>query len=297
MSRAINICLVQPGPASPSKEENIQTGLNLIDLAAQEPVDVIVFPEMFTTQFFCVGFTDPKFMDLAETVPGPATEIFGEKARERDCHILLPMYEKGPREGEFYNSAVLIGPDGKVIEGVLPDGTRTPAARKNYISHFRWGEMVNDEKFYFRLGPGHPVFETDLGKIGCLICYERWFPEGWRVLALNGAELILLPTASAGYVWEMWVCGLRSNAAENIVFAAGCNKAGVETVDGRDTRYYGISCITGPDGRVIAQGPEAEGPVFVRGTVDLDEVVEARRRLMVYRDRRPELYGTLSQTA
>ena len=193
MSRAINLCLVQPGPASPSKEENIQRGLNLIDLAAQEPVDLIVFPEMFTTQFFCVGFTDPKFMDLAETIPGPATQIFGEKARERDCHILLPIYEKGPREGEFYNSAVLIGPDGKVIEGILPDGTRLPAARKNYISHFRWGEMVNDEKFYFRLGSGHPVFETDLGKIGCLICYERWFPEGWRVLALNGAELILLP--------------------------------------------------------------------------------------------------------
>ena len=296
MSRETKICLIQTAPASPSKEENIQTGLDLIDQAAQEPVDLIVFPEMFTTQFFCVGFTDQKYIGLAETIPGPATEAFGEKAREHNCHILLPMFEKGPLEGEFYNSAALIGPDGKIIEGVLPDGTRVPAARKNYISHFRWGDMVNDEKFYFRLGPGYPIFDTDLGKIGCLVCYERWFPEGWRVLALSGAELILVPTASAGYVWEMWVCGLRSNAAENVVFTAGCNKAGVETVDGRDTRYYGISCIVGPDGSVIAQGPEAEGPVFVRGTIDLDEIAEARRRIMIYRDRRPELYGTLVKT-
>lgn len=295
MARKINVCLVQTAPASPCKEENIKTGLSLVDQAAQEPVDFVVFPEMFTTQFFCVGFTDQKYITLAEPIPGPATEAFGEKARRYGCHILLPMYEKGPLEGEYYNSAALIGPDGKVIEGVLPDGARVPAARKNYISHFRWGEMVNDEKFYFRLGPGYPVFETRHGKVGMLVCYERWFPEGWRVLALKGAEMIFVPTASAGYVWEMWICGLRANAAENVVFTAGCNKAGIESVDGRETRYYGMSCVVGPDGRVIAQGPEGEGPALVRGTVDLDEVAEARRRIMIYRDRRPELYGPLVQ--
>jgi N-carbamoylputrescine amidase len=293
MARTVKIALVQTPPASPKKEENIETGRRLIDQVAREPVDFVVFPEMFTTQFFCVGFTDQKYMALAEPIPGPATEALGEKARQYGCHILLPMFEKGPLEGEYYNSAALIGPSGKVIYGTLPDGTRVPAARKNYVSHFRWGEMVNDEKFYFRLGPGYPIFETDHGKMGVLICYERWFPEGWRVLALQGAEIIFVPTASAGYVWEMWVCALRANAAENVLFAAGCNKGGVENVQGRETRYYGMSCIAGPDGRVIAQGPEAEGPAIIRAAVDLDEVAEARRRIMIYRDRRPELYGLL----
>ncbi|MEE8110957.1 MAG: carbon-nitrogen hydrolase family protein [bacterium] len=296
MTRKVEIGLIQTAPASPSKEENIQRGLSLIDQVAQEPVDFIVFPEMFTTQFFCVGHTDQKYFALAEPIPGPTTEALGEKARQHGCHILLPMYEKGRVEGEYYNSAALIGPDGKLIEGILPDGGRVPAARKNYISHFRWGEMVNDEKFYFRLGPGHPVFETDHGKVGILICYERWFPEGWRVLALRGAEIIFVPTASAGSVWEMWVCGLRANAAENVLFAAGCNRGGVESVEGRETRYYGMSCIVGPDGRMIAQGPEAEGPAVIRATVDLDEVAEARQRVMVYRDRRPDLYGPLVQS-
>ena len=294
MAREVKIAVVQTGPAGPDKEENLKRAWDQVeDLAGKEKLDFIAFPELFTTPFWCVGFSHQEFFAWAERIPGPTTEILGEKARKHQCHIIAPIFEKGPLEGEYYNSAALIGPDGKVIWGVLPGGAKIPAVRKNYISHFRWGEMVNDEKFYFRPGPGYPIFDTEKGKIGMLVCYSRWYPEGWRVLALRGAQIIFAPSASAGYVYDMWVCGFRTHAAENVIFAVGINKAGIEKVREKDTRYYGMSLITGPDGRIIAQAPEAE-PGVVLATIDLDEIVTGRQRIMFFRDRRPEIYGPLT---
>lgn len=294
MPREVKVAVVQTGPAVPEKEENVKRAWDQVaDIAREQKPDFVVFPELFTTQFWCVGFTQQEFFAWAEPVPGPTTETLGEKARQHGCHIVAPIFEKGPLEGEYYNSAVLIGPDGKVIWGVLPGGQKIPCARKNYISHFRWGDMVNDEKFYFRPGPGYPIFQTEKGKVGIIICYSRWFPEGWRILALRGAEMIFVPSASAGYVSEMWVAGFRTHAAENVIFAVGINKAGIEKVKDKETRYYGMSLVAGPDGRIIAQAPEGEPGVAV-AQVDLDEVGTGRQKILFFRDRRPELYGTLT---
>ncbi|MEE8449615.1 MAG: nitrilase-related carbon-nitrogen hydrolase [Thermodesulfobacteriota bacterium] len=295
MAKEVKIAVVQTGPAVEDKEQNIKQAWDQVaDVAEKERPNFIVFPELFTTQFWCLGFSHQDYFAWAEPIPGPTTEMLGEKARKYQCHILAPIFEKGPLEGEYYNSAALIGPDGKVIWGLLPGGTKIPCARKNYISHFRWGDMVNDEKFYFRPGPGYPIFKTDLGTVGIIICYSRWYPESWRVLTLRGAELLFVPSASAGYVHDMWVCGFRTHAAENEVFAVGINKSGVERVKDKEARYYGMSLITGPDGRVIAQAPEGE-PGVICTTVDMDEVRVARRRILLFRDRRPELYGTLTK--
>jgi N-carbamoylputrescine amidase len=163
------------------------------------------------------------------------------------------------------------------------------AYRKNAISSYAWDGHRNDEKFYFRPGDGFPIFSTSLGRIGLLICYDRWYPEAWRVLALQGAELVLVPNASEGYVHDMFVPLMRTSAAQNVLFAVGVNRAG--TVDTHSTGRTGIA---GPLGPTLAEPPAAEPDAIVTATLDLEEVSRDRQRLWVYRDRRPELYGLIA---
>lgn len=294
MARPVNISVVQLGPCSPDKEENVQELLRCLDEVKASKPDFVLFPEMATTQFFSVGLKKRDFFDLAETIPGPTTDRVGEKAAELGCYVILPMYERGELEGQYYNSAAVIGPDGKIVEGELPDGTKVPAYRKNYISEFNWDAFQNDEKFYFGVGPGYPIFETDKGRVGILVCYDRWFPEGYKILALRGAELVFVPVASCGFVGDLFIAGLRTHAAENAYVVVGCNKSGTEVVEGHETPYYGLSCIVDCNGKVLAQAPEAEQGI-IHATVDLDQIREQRKRLFVYRDRRPELYSPLCQ--
>lgn len=289
MTREINISVVQQGPAHPDKEKNVTAILQALDdLRPHEP-NFVLFPETATTQFFSVGLKDPALFDLAETIPGATTELIGEKARELGTHVILPIFEKGPLEGQYYNSATLIGADGKVIPGTLPDGTEVPAYRKNYISDFVWGTAQNDEKFYFSPGPGYPIFDTDLGRVGILVCYDRMHPEGYKILALRGAEIVFVPVASTGFVKDLFVAGLRTHAVENAFVVVGCNKSGTEVVEDREVPYYGNSAIVDCNGTVLAQAPEDE-PGIIHASVELDRIKDQRRRMFVYRDRRPELY-------
>lgn len=294
MGREINITVVQLGPLDLDKEKNLRVILDAMDEAATQSPDFVVFPELATTPFFSIGLKKSEFFDLAETVPGPTTELVGAKAREMESAVVLPLFERGPIEGQYYNSAVVIGPDGNVIPGVLPDGEAIPAYRKNFISEYRWPTGENDEKYYFSPGPGYPIFDTPKGRVGVLVCYDRWFPEGYRVLALRGAEMVFVPVASAGFVGDLFVAGLRTHAAENAFAVVGCNKAGTEVVGDKSASYYGLSCIVGPNGAVVAQAKDGESDM-IHGTVDLDEIRDIRRRLFVYRDRRPELCRILSQ--
>ena len=113
----------------------------------------------------------------------------------------------------------VIGPDGSLIPGLLPSGEEVPVYRKNAISSYNWGGAVNDEKYYFRHGPGFPTFPTAIGRLGVLVCYDRWFSEAWRVLALEGAEVICVPNASSGAVSELFVPSIRTWSAQNVVFS------------------------------------------------------------------------------
>jgi N-carbamoylputrescine amidase len=294
MARNVNISVVQQGPAHPDKEKNVTAILQALDDVKEQEPDFVLFPETATTQFFSVGLKKPEFFDLAEPVPGPTTEIVGAKARELGTHVILPLFEKGRLEGQYYNSAVLIGPDGNVIEGILPDGTAIPAYRKNYISDFLWGTAQNDEKYYFSPGPGYPIFDTEIARVGILVCYDRMHPEGYKILALQGAEIVFVPVASTGFVKDLFVAGLRTHALENAFVVAGCNKSGVEAVEDREVPYYGNSAIVGVNGSVLAQAPEDE-PGIIHASVDLDSLKDQRRRMFVYRDRRPDLYGIISE--
>lgn len=294
MTRTANISVVQMGPCSPDKDENVQRIIQWLDDIKDSKPDFVLFPETATTQFFSVGLKNRSFFDLAEPVPGPTTELVGKKAKELGCYVVLPIFEAGRLEGQYYNSVAVIGPDGKVVEGTLPDGTKVPTYRKNYISDFNWDAFQNDEKFYFGVGPGYPIFETSFGRIGILVCYDRWFPEGYKILGLLGAEIVFVPVASCGFVGDLFIAGLRTHAAENAYVVAGCNKAGVEVVEGHETPYYGLSCIVDCNGKVLEQAPESTEAV-IHATVDLDLIREQRRRLFVYRDRRPELYTAICE--
>lgn len=265
---------------------------SLLDQAARKEPDYAVFPELSTTQFWCVGLKNGKFFGWAEPLPGPTAKLFGQKAKEHCFHIILPIFEKGRVEGEYFNSAVVINPDGDLLAGVMSDGSESIPTRKNYISDYAWEHGQNDEKFYFRQGEGHPIYPTKKARIGILICYDRWFVEAWRCMALNGAEIVFVPSGSAGYVKEMFVCLLKACAAQNIVYVAACNKSGIESVNGKKTNYFGLSCLIAPDGQVLGKSSK-NSPEIVTADMDLDLIGKVRQTLCIYRDRRTSLYKRL----
>jgi predicted amidohydrolase len=290
---SVRVAAIQTGPAHDDRTGNLAHVATLVRGLDPAP-DLVVLPELFAHPFWCVGLHDPAYFAWAEGLDGPTVTAMAALASSVGCHIVAPLFERGEREGEFYNSAALLAPDGTLVPGTLPGGQRVMAYRKNAISAYTWDGHHNDEKFYFRPGDGYPVFTTSLGRIGLLICYDRWYPEAWRVLALQGAELVLVPNASEGYVHDMFVPLMRTSAAQNVLFAVGVNRAGTERIGTTETRYYGRTCIVGPRGAVLAESGSAEPDAIVTATLDLEEVSRDRQRLWVYRDRRPELYGLIA---
>jgi N-carbamoylputrescine amidase len=282
---------VQCGPAADDLAEN----LAYVDrLVGSEPADLVVLPELYSRPFWCLGDSDPERFDWSEGLDGPTLSAASDLARRKSATVVAPFFERGRLDGEYYNSAAVIGPDGNLIHGTLPTGREVKVYRKTAISSFRWGDEVNDEKFYFRPGPGYAVFDTPRARLGVLICLDRWFPEAWRVLALAGAEIICVANASQGSVSDMFVASMRTCAAQNLVFTIAVNKVGLEHVGDRSALYYGRSCIVDPVGSVLAQacGDHAE---TVSAVIDLAQLHTARTERTMYRDRRPELYRTICE--
>lgn len=297
IKRIMKVCAIQTGPGTTNKYETIQSLLRLLDEAANSEPDFVLFPELSTTVYWCTGTTDHQYLDLAETIPGPTTEIFGRKAKEYGCHIILGLAEKGTCEGEYYNSAALIGPDGNLIHGMLPDGSRVKCYRKNHLSNIVRKDLVNNEVYFFRAGPGFPIFKTEKAVVGIMICKDRIYCESWRVLCLLGAEVIFMPLSSReGRNWRQQVSSLSE---EHQVFTVTSNRSGLVSVACQavgKTPFFGQSCIADPLGNVIQQGPENVGPALVSTEIDLGQVAEVRRNSPgQYRDRRPEIYWPISK--
>lgn len=263
-------------------------------LVALEPKpDLVVLPELFALPFWCLGFADPEYFAWAEELGGPTLGFAADVARSLGAVLVVPFFEKGAVEGEYYNSVAVVDPDGQLVEGTLPSGRRVATYRKNAISAYRWDHQTNDEKYYFRPGPGYPVFRTAVGSVGVLVCYDRWFPEAWRVLALQGAEIVCVPNASQGDVGDLFVPSMRTCAAQHLVHVVAVNRAGTESVGGHEVSYYGRSCIVDPRGTVLAHAEDEAG--VIAAEVAPDAVATARLRQTMYRDRRPELYATLCE--
>lgn len=298
--RPVKVLAIQNGPAVPDKEANVREMVGLLEGAAgEERPDLVVTCELSTTPYFC-GAQDKRYTDWAEPVPGPTTEAFAEAARRFGTNIVFGMFERATDRGEYYNSAVVLDRRGEIVWGLLPDGTKVRAYRKCHVADL----LVNDdgtpganEKYFFRPGPGLPVFTLDIARLGILICYDRSFPEAWRVLALQGAEIVAIPSASyrAGRA-DTFTSEVQTACLQNGLFAVGVNKGGLEDCLDAKRPFFGTSCIVNPMGEVVALGPTGEGPAVLRATLDLAEISRYFWRYNYFRDRRPEIYGPILKT-
>ncbi len=262
---------------SGTREQNLARAQAMVRRAVAETrAQVILLPEVFHELFFITDL-DGRYFDRAEPIPGPITELMAELARELEVVIVAPIYERVGRS-VYYNSAAVIDADGSLL-GVY---------RKTHIPL----NTIFYEKLYFKPGNlGYPVFKTRFGNIGILICHDRHYPEGARALALNGAEILLVPSATPDKslsvrVWEKELC---AHAIFNEYFVAGLNRVGKEG----NYVYYGRSVAFDPAGELIAQaGPDEEILIV---DCDLDLITQRRRAWQFYRDRRPDTYGILTE--
>jgi len=259
---------------------NVEKGVNYVEAAAQQGAQLVCLPEMFNTGYFShTTHIDPGYWDLAESLEDSWTlKQVGSIAKKHGLVVVVPIVERAGR-GIYHNSAVVLGPQGDIL-GVY---------RK---VHLPWS-MTGWEKFYFRPGYDFPVIQTPLVKLGIQICYDRDFPEGFRTLALKGAELILIPTGAPRNLVEIWRMMCRIRAYENGLFVMGVGLTG--KVDEEHHEFTGNSILAGPRGEVIAALEYEEGLLFA--DVDLEKIDEARRARYSLRDRRPELYGKVTEMA
>jgi N-carbamoylputrescine amidase len=271
---AVRIALLQMN-CSGKREENLVRAEKMIREAASKKAQVLLLPEVFHELFFITDL-NTRYFETAEQIPGPITDAMCKLARELGVVIVAPIYESVDRS-VYYNSAAVIDADGKLL-GVY---------RKNHIPL----NTIFYEKLYFKPGNlGYPVFDTRFGKIGILICHDRHYPEGARALALNGAEIVLIPSATpdkslSRKVWEKELC---AHAIFNEYFVAGLNRTGVEG----NYVYYGQSVVFDPAGEMMVQaGPDEE---VLIADCDLDLITQRRRAWQFYRDRRPDTYGILT---
>jgi beta-ureidopropionase len=261
------------------KESMIEKHIGYARQAAAAGAGVICFQEMFTAPYFC-SVQDPRNYDQAEEVPhGPTTRRMMDLARETEMVVVAPLYERVD-EGTFYNTAAVIDADGSFL-GIY---------RKTHIPQVEgfW------EKFYFRPGNlGYPVFDTAAGRIGVYICYDRHFPEGWRVLGLKGARIVFNPSATTrGHSKYLWELEQPAAAVANEYFVGAINRVGRENLENTD--YYGSSYFCSPRGEIIGgTASDREDEVLVRD-LDFSLIEEVRRHWAFYRDRRPDAYGEVA---
>jgi N-carbamoylputrescine amidase len=249
-------------------------------------VQVLCFQEVFTQPYFCPS-QDRKWYAAAETIPdGHTTRLMQELAKKHEMVIVVPIYEQH-MTGVYFNTAAVIDADGRYLGKY----------RKTHIPQVPPGFY---EKFFFKPGDsGYPVFETAYLKLGVYICYDRHFPEGWRALALNGAEYIVNPSATvAGLSKYLWELEQPASAAANGVFIGAINRIGSEEPWASTMNmgeFYGSSYIVNPRGTIEAQASYDHDELLVH-EIDLAMVREVRDQWQFFRDRRPETYGPLTDS-
>lgn len=260
------------------KKAMFEKHLPLIEQAGAEGVQILGLQELFNGPYFCPS-QDPHWYDLAEPVPGPTVEALIPYARESAMVLIIPVYER-EQAGVYYNTAAVVDADGSYLGKY----------RKTHIPHTSgfW------EKYFFKPGNlGYPVFETRYGRIGVYLCYDRHFPEGARLLGLNGAEVVFNPSATVkGLSQYLWKLEQPAHAVANGYFMACSNRVGIEP-PWSIGEFYGTSYFVDPRGKILAEASEDEDEL-VTADLDLDLIEEVRRIWQFYRDRRPEAYDRLA---
>jgi beta-ureidopropionase len=261
------------------KKAMIDKHLKLIEEAARKEVKVLCLQELFYGPYFCAE-QDARWYELTEPVPdGPTVKLMQKVAAKHRMVIVVPVYEEH-MPGVYFNTAAFIDRDGRYLGKY----------RKHHIPHCHPGFW---EKFYFTPGDlGYPVFETKYARVGVYICYDRHFPEGARILGLNGAEIVFNPSATvAGLSEYLWELEQPAHAVANGYFVGAINRVGTEK-PWSIGEFYGKSYFCNPRGKIIAQASRDKDEVVV-GDLDLDMIAEVRKVWQFFRDRRPETYHSL----
>jgi predicted amidohydrolase len=272
MKTKIKLALAQITSKRENKSENLLKIEKLTLKAKQQEADLIIFPEMSLTGYVLLD----QVYELAETIPGPATEKIEALAKKTGMHIVFGMPELSEKtQATVFNTAVFVGPQGLIGK-----------YRKMYLPT----HSVFEEKRYFRPGYETAAFQTELGNIGLTICYDVFFPEVYRLTRLNGAQLIICISASPAVRRSYFEILTAARALENTAFLAYVNLAGVE--DG--LQFWGGSRLVGPTGDVLAKAKYDEED-FIVCEVDFGDLRAAETFIPTLRDLRPELFDKLKE--
>jgi N-carbamoylputrescine amidase len=269
--------------AQEKPEANLAKAISRIRAAARGGAQIVSLQELFRSRYFCQS-EDARNFKLAESIPGPTTEALGALAREHEIVIVASLFEKRSA-GIYHNTAVVIDADGSVAGKY----------RKMHIPD----DPLYYEKFYFTPGDlGFPSFQTRYARIGALVCWDQWFPEGARLAALSGAQILFYPTAIGWIPNEpravaqrqrnAWELIQRSHAVANGVFVAVVNRVGREG----EIKFWGKSFVAGPLGEIIAQGNANREETLI-AKCNLKKIEETRQSWPFLRDRRIDAYGLL----
>jgi beta-ureidopropionase len=278
----IQVCadISMEGTTEDIKRRMIDKHIPLIEEAGRRGVQVLCLQELFYGPYFCAE-QDKRWYDLVERIPdGPTMKLMQDLAKQLGTVIVVPIYEE-EITGVYYNAAGIIDADGKYLGKY----------RKHHIPQVAPGFW---EKFYFRPGnTGYPVFETAAGRVGVYICYDRHFPEGARILGLNGAEIVFNPSATvAGLSEYLWKLEQPAHAVANGYFVGAINRVGYEE-PWKIGEFYGQSYFCDPRGQIVAQGSRDKDELVV-ADLDLNLIAQVRNTWQFYRDRRPETYGAIT---
>ncbi|MSS72530.1 MAG: carbon-nitrogen hydrolase [Candidatus Latescibacteria bacterium] len=286
--QTFKIGLVQMS-CGPDAEENLEKALSGIRQAAERQAQIVCLQELFRTPYFCQQEEAARF-DLAEPIPGPTTERLSCVARETGAVVVASLFERRAA-GVYHNTAAVIDRDGALL-GIY---------RKMHIPD----DPLYYEKYYFTPGDlGFRAFDTGVGRIGVLICWDQWYPEGARLTALQGASILFYPTAIGWHPKEKaeygegqhdaWQTIQRSHAIANGVYVAAVNRVGHEGPADGGLAFWGGSFVCDPFGTVVARAPHDREEILV-AECDLRKVETIRRNWPFLRDRRIDAYDGITK--
>ena len=288
-NRGLRIGITQMA-CSADPADNLDKQLTLVRHAARMGANIVCTQELFRSRYFCQS-EDYRSFKLAETIPGPSTDVLGKLARRHRIVIIASLFEKRSA-GIYHNTAAVIDADGSIL-GVY---------RKMHVPD----DPRYYEKFYFTPGDtGFGAWQTRYAPIGVLICWDQWFPEAARLAALQGAQILFYPSAIGWHPSEKarygdaqhqsWELIQRSHAVANGCYVCAANRIGIEKIPQDDgIEFWGQSFVAGPDGRIVAKATVAEEQVLVTDC-DLEEVEFSRTHWPFLRDRRIDAYGDLTR--